>query len=121
MNDVNVSTNPKWRTCEVTFQSPITIQVDCLPHVGMLCYDWPSLLNSFGEPNWSVRDPLSAVRSSCQYAVCVWYSERRRSCNSKLVVYFITADIFKEKRKLGCSPKDICSWTYGEFESYHWI
>lgn len=48
-------------------------------HVGPKCRDWPVFLNSFGEADWSVRDPLAAVGSSCQCSVCVWYGEQRRN------------------------------------------
>lgn len=67
------------------------------PTWGMLFCDWSALLNSFGAPHWSEQGPLSAVGSSCQCTVCVWYSaaEELGIPNSKLVVYFTTADIFK--------------------------
>lgn len=61
------------------FTAPIRTQAYWTPHVGTPRCDWPPLLNSFGEPNWSVHDPLAAVGSSCQCTVCVWYSERRRN------------------------------------------
>lgn len=47
------------------------------------------------EPDWLVRDPLSAVRSRCQRAVCVWYSaEEELVPSSRLEVCSTTADIF---------------------------
>lgn len=76
------------------------------PHVGALRRYWLPSRHSFGEPNWSVRDPLSAVGSSCQYSVCVWYSERRRNW----FPLSRPAPQTRRTKQTGRSPKDT-SWT----------
>lgn len=72
---LNASSDPKWRTCEVIYHCPIRTPEYYTPHVGTSHSDWPMLINSFRESDWFVQGPLSAVTSSCQCTVCVWYSK----------------------------------------------
>lgn len=74
------------------------------PHVGILRRYWLPWRHSFGEPNWSAGDPLSAVGSSCQYPVCVWYSEELVLPQPASAPQTRRED--KTKKKNGRSPKD---------------
>lgn len=71
--------------------------------MGILRRYWLPSRHSFGEPNWSVGDPLSAVGSSCQYPVCVWYSEELVLPQPASAPQTRRT---KQQKKPGRSPKD---------------